>query len=145
MLYVTPEEIDTFGPDSVPTDTTPIERARRAMMGANCWEKGQQMGSRWPIGCVALEVTQRCNLDCMLCYLSEHSEAVRDIPLEEVFRRIDLIQQHYGPNTDVQITGGDPTLRRRDELPAIVRRVRERGMRPTLMTNSPITLTPTMR
>ena len=25
-------------------------------------EKGQQMGSRWPIGCVALEITQRCNL-----------------------------------------------------------------------------------
>ena len=93
------------------------------------------MGSRWPIGCVALEITQRCNLDCTLCYLSEHSEAVKDIPLEEVFRRIDLIHEHYGRNTDVQITGGDPTLRRRDELIAIVRRVRQRGMRPTLMTN----------
>ncbi|MSQ73312.1 MAG: DUF3047 domain-containing protein [Betaproteobacteria bacterium] len=82
------------------------------------------MGSRWPIGCVALEITQRCNLDCTLCYLSEHSEAVRDIPLEEIFRRIDLIFRHYGPNTDVQITGGDPTLRQREELLAIVQRVR---------------------
>lgn len=93
------------------------------------------MGSRWPIGCVALEITQRCNLDCTLCYLSEHSEEVRDIPLEEVFRRIDLIHSHYGPNTDVQVTGGDPTLRQRDELLAIVKRIRERGMRPTLTTN----------
>ena len=25
-------------------------------------EKGPQMGSRWPIGGVALEITQRCNL-----------------------------------------------------------------------------------
>ena len=39
-------------------------------------EKGQQMGGRWSIGCVALEITQRCNLDCTLCYLSEHSEMV---------------------------------------------------------------------
>lgn len=93
------------------------------------------MGSRWPIGCVALEVTQRCNLDCTLCYLSEHSEAVKDIPLEEVFRRIELIRRYYGPNTDVQITGGEPTLRRRDELIEIVRRLHEAGMRSTLMTN----------
>lgn len=60
---------------------------------------------------------------------------MRDVPLEEVFQRIDLIHRHYGPNTDVQVTGGEPTLRRRDELLAILRRIRERGMRPTLMTN----------
>ena len=102
--------------------------AERAMRSDSCWSSSQQMGSRWPIGCVALEITQRCNLDCTLCYLSEHSEAVKDIPLKEVFRRIDLIHEHYGRNTDVQITGGDPTLRRRDELIAIVRRVHQRGM-----------------
>jgi hypothetical protein len=82
-----------------------------------------------------LEVTQRCNLDCSLCYLSENSEAVKDVPLEEVFRRIDLIFSHYGKHTDVQVTGGDPTLRDRDELVAIVARISSLGMRPTLMTN----------
>lgn len=46
MLYMTPEEIEAFGPDSMPADATPIERARRAMPGAGWWEKGQQMGSR---------------------------------------------------------------------------------------------------
>jgi len=105
------------------------------MSNAACFDDRQQMGRRWPIGCVALEITQRCNLDCSLCYLSENSASVKDIPLEEIFRRIDLIRAHYGPNTDVQITGGEPTLRRRDELVAIVRRVRESGLRPTLMTN----------
>jgi len=35
----------------------------------------------------------------------------------------------------VQVTGGDPTLRKRDELVAIVRRIRDKGMRPTLFTN----------
>ncbi len=93
------------------------------------------MGLRWPIGCVALEVTQRCNLDCSLCYLSENSEAVKDVPLKEVFRRIDLIFSHYGRHTDVQVTGGDPTLRDRDELLAVVARISSLVMRPTLMTN----------
>jgi MoaA/NifB/PqqE/SkfB family radical SAM enzyme len=93
------------------------------------------MGRRWPIGCVALEITQRCNLDCTACYLSEHSEGVKDIPLEELFRRIDLIFEHYGPNANVQVTGGDPTLRNREELVAIVRRLSQKGLRPALFTN----------
>ena len=99
------------------------------------WHPRQSMGRRWSIGCVALEITQRCNLDCTLCYLSDHSEAVKDLPIEEIYRRIDMIRAHYGPDTDVQVTGGDPTLRKRDELVAIVRRVREVGMRPSLFTN----------
>lgn len=87
------------------------------------------------MGCVALEITQRCNLDCTLCYLSEISESIRDIPLPEVFRRIETILRHYGPGTDVQVTGGDPTLRKRTELAAIVREIHDSGMRPSLMTN----------
>ena len=105
------------------------------MMATGQWEPHQAMGRRWAIGCVALEITQRCNLDCSACYLSENSELVRDLPLPEVFRRIDRIRRHYGPGTDVQVTGGDPTLRKRDELIAIVRRVREAGMNPSLFTN----------
>lgn len=105
------------------------------MVQTGQWSGGQLMGRRWPIGCVALEITQRCNLDCNACYLSENSESVRDLPLQEVFRRVDMILDHYGPNTDVQITGGDPTLRKRAELVSIVQRVRAKGMRPTLFTN----------
>ncbi len=135
MRYMAPAEIAAFAPDPLPDDGAALGLARRAMQNAGCAAGKQQMGSRWPIGCVALEITQRCNLDCTLCYLSEHAEAVKDITIDEVYRRIDLIQRHYGPGTDVQITGGEPTLRRRDELLAIVRRVRERGLRPTLMTN----------
>ncbi|MEA2919908.1 MAG: 7,8-dihydro-6-hydroxymethylpterin dimethyltransferase, partial [Bradyrhizobium sp.] len=59
----------------------------------------------------------------------------KDLPLEELFRRIDTIFEMYGPNTDIQVTGGDPTLRRREELVAVTRRIRERGMRPSLFTN----------
>lgn len=87
------------------------------------------------MGCVSLEITQRCNLDCTLCYLSEHSEAVRDVPLEEIFRRIDMIEAHYGKNTDVQVSGGDPTLRKREELIQIVQHITDKGMRASLFTN----------
>src|SRR6266545_2585166 len=110
------QEIDTFEPDALPAPSvTALERARRVIEGAGYWNSNQQWGRRWPIGCVALEITQRCNLDCTLCYLSENSEAVRDLPLDEVFRRIELIERYYGRRADVQITGGEPTLRKRDE------------------------------
>lgn len=108
---------------------------RLRMQRAGQWNPRQLAGRRWPVACVSLEITQRCNLDCTLCYLSESAEAVRDFPLEEVYRRIDLILQHYGPGTDVQVSGGEPTLRRRDELVAIVRRLAEAGLRASLFTN----------
>ena len=132
---MTKSEIAAARPQALPQGLTPLQAARETMERTGQWHPRQSMGRRWSIGCVALEITQRCNLDCTLCYLSDHSEAVKDIPLEEVFRRIDMIRAHYGANTDVQVTGGDPTLRRRDELVAIVRRIREAGMRPSLFTN----------
>ncbi len=99
------------------------------------WSESQAAGRRWTIGCVSLEITQRCNLDCTLCYLSDSAEAVRDIPLEDLYRRIDDIALQFGAHTDVQISGGDPTLRDRKELSQIVRYVRAKGLRASLFTN----------
>ncbi len=133
---LSPAEIRAWRPDPLPADgAASIARARARMAAAGQWADWQMLGRRMAIGCVALEITQRCNLDCAYCYLSESSQALADIPLEEVFRRVDLSRAHYGPGTDVQVTGGDPTLRRRDELVAIVRYVRARGLRPSLFTN----------
>jgi hypothetical protein len=105
------------------------------MQSISQWQPWQVVGRRMAIGCVALEITQRCNLDCTYCYLSESSEALKDIPLQEVLRRVDLIYAHYGDGTDVQVTGGDPTLRNRAELREIVAYIRKRNMRPSLFTN----------
>ncbi len=110
---------------------------------AKTWERlspkfrtpSQSLGQRKAIGCVAVEITQRCNLDCTLCYLSEMSESTLDIPMEEVKRRIDEILYIYGPNSPVQITGGDPTLRQEDELIEIVRYASSRTLQPALLTN----------
>jgi 7,8-dihydro-6-hydroxymethylpterin dimethyltransferase len=108
---------------------------RAALQKHGLWTPHQTAARRWPMGCISLEVTQRCNLDCTLCYLSEHSEAVHDFPLQEIFRRIDLIFDHYGHDTDIQISGGDPTLRDHDDLEAIVRYINAMGMRSSLFTN----------
>ena len=135
-----PNDLSLIDPvDLAPPLEVPSADARGAlrerMQRSGQWHDHQMAGRRWPVACVSLEITQRCNLDCTLCYLSEASEAVRDLPLEEVMRRIDLIHAHYGPGTDVQVSGGEPTLRRRDELLAIVARLRERGLRAALFTN----------
>lgn len=109
--------------------------ARSRMRNLGLWHDGQHMGRRWAVGCVAVEVTQRCNLDCTLCYLSESSEALHDLPLEEIFRRLRAVRDCYGPGVDIQITGGEPTLRSRDELVAVVRYARALDLRPALFTN----------
>ncbi len=117
-------------------DCKPVAKAlRTALERYGLFTPHQAATRRWSIGCVSLEVTQRCNLDCSLCYLSEHSEAVQDFPLEEIYRRIDAIAQQYGKDCDVQVSGGDPTLRDHDELELIVRRIVQRGMRASLFTN----------
>ncbi len=77
---------------SVPATGSPgradaLERTRQRL--GPLFRQNQVLGRRNAIGCVALEITQRCNLDCTLCYLSENSERVKDVPLAEVFRRID--------------------------------------------------------
>ncbi len=136
--YLSREEIIDWKP-YIPADANgmgeAIARTRTRVEVAKVWAPNQVLGRRYSIGCVALEITQRCNLDCTLCYLSEMSESTKDIPMSEIYRRIERIKNHFGPGTDIQITGGDPTLRKRSELMEIIRRVREMGMRPTLMTN----------
>ena len=131
-----PDRVDLpgFAPRRVPLPDA-LGDLRGRMQRTGQWDASQLAGRRWPVACVSLEVTQRCNLDCTLCYLSESSEAVRDFPLEEVYRRIDLIVAHFGANTDVQVSGGEPTLRDRDELVAIVARLKQVGLRSSLLTN----------
>jgi 7,8-dihydro-6-hydroxymethylpterin dimethyltransferase len=137
-VYLTKEEISAWRPFPIPDRSdglTPLKRTQKRLQLAGQWAPWQMIGRRMAIGCVALEITQRCNLDCSYCYLSESSEALKDIPIEEVFRRIDAIYEHYGANTDVQVTGGDPTLRNRQELVAIIGYIRDKGMRSSLFTN----------
>ena len=95
----------------------------------------QIAGRLLPMACVSLEITQRCNLDCTLCYLSDRAEMAKDVPLPILLGRIDMIASHYGTGTSIQISGGDPTLRKIEELEALCQHIRGHGMRSCFMTN----------
>ena len=121
------------------TIKTPLSQkgllAKTAERMADVFVPNQILGRLQTIGCVAVEITQKCNLDCTLCYLSEHSQSVADVPIEEVFRRLDDVLVHFGKGTHVQITGGDPTLRKHTELVEIIQYATQLGLKTALFTN----------
>ncbi len=133
--FLTPDEIAAWRPQVPPAPHTLSDHLRKAVDHHGLDTPAQVAGFHFPIGCVALEITQRCNLDCSACYLSDLSEAVLDLPLVEILRRVDQIAAYYGPYTNVQISGGDPTLRKTEDLVAIVRRIASHKMRSALFTN----------
>jgi uncharacterized radical SAM superfamily Fe-S cluster-containing enzyme len=73
---------------------------------------------------VEIEVTQRCNLRCPVCFMSA-GDSSTDVPLERLADFFDTIAQTAGVETGVQITGGEPTSR--PDLPQIIQMGRKRG------------------
>jgi uncharacterized radical SAM superfamily Fe-S cluster-containing enzyme len=76
---------------------------------------------------VELELTHRCNLRCPVCFMAANSaQAAPPEPdlaaIEATFR---AVLARTGPQTAIQLTGGEPTVR--EDLPAIVRLGREIG------------------
>ena len=108
---------------------------RDGLTACGQYHTNQAAGRFFPVACVSLEVTQRCNMDCTLCYLSDHAEQAYDLPLSILFDRIAMVASHYGRGTSVQISGGDPTLRKLEDLEAICGEIRRHGLRSCLMTN----------
>ena len=73
--------------------------------------------------------TRRCNLSCSYC--NEYDDVSKPVPIEEMFRRIDLLG---GMGTSVvTISGGEPLLH--PELDAIIARIRSNGMMAGMITN----------
>ena len=70
-----------------------------------------------------LEVTSRCDLACPVCYASASRNGV-DASLDEIEGWLDTLAE-AGGRVHIQLSGGEPTTR--DDLPAIVARVRARG------------------
>ena len=75
--------------------------------------------------CMLLEVTKRCNLRCPVCFAAAGESGGSDLSLAEIERQYDFLMAHGGP-FNIQLSGGEPTLR--DDLPAIIRMGREKGL-----------------
>ncbi|AFM00928.1 putative Fe-S oxidoreductase [Desulfitobacterium dehalogenans ATCC 51507] len=71
----------------------------------------------WKQTCTALmEVTRRCNLNCRYCF-ADAGDSVQDPSLEVLAGWYRKVMEASGP-TNIQLSGGEPTLR--DDLPEIV-------------------------
>ena len=74
--------------------------------------------------CVLLELTNRCNLRCPVCFASAGEQKPKDLSLAEIGRQYDLLMDRGGP-FNIQLSGGEPTMR--DDLPEIIALGREKG------------------
>ncbi len=77
---------------------------------------------------VELELTHRCNLRCPLCFMSAEESGAGTLPdpgLAEIEQQLRLIMEQVGPQASIQLTGGEPTVRR--DLAKIVKLCREVG------------------
>lgn len=74
--------------------------------------------------CMLLELTNRCNLHCPVCFAAAGEKAPRDLKPEEIERQYDFLMAHGGP-FNIQLSGGEPTMR--DDLPEIIRLGRKKG------------------
>lgn len=74
--------------------------------------------------CMLLELTNRCNLKCPVCFASAGESAPKEPDIEEISRWYDYLMSHGGP-FNIQLSGGEPTMR--DDLPEIIRLGREKG------------------
>jgi uncharacterized radical SAM superfamily Fe-S cluster-containing enzyme len=86
--------------------------------GQGCpFECGHCQEHRQSICSVLLEVTNRCNLDCPVCFASAGEEEVPDPDLETIKGWYQRLLASGGPY-NIQLSGGEPTLR--DDLPEII-------------------------
>lgn len=73
---------------------------------------------------VEIEVTRRCNAKCPVCFMSADFPT-HGISYEEIDGLIETLAEKVGPETGLQITGGEPTIR--PDLPEIVSDARAHG------------------
>src|SRR6185369_5972311 len=74
---------------------------------------------------VLIEVTERCNLACPVCFADAGPLAGEDLSLATIEARYRTALRKSGPHNIVQLSGGEPTVR--DDLPAVIALGRELG------------------
>lgn len=79
---------------------------------------------RQQICCALIEVTQRCNLGCPVCFADAGERQARDPSVPELARQLEMVRSATGA-CNIQLSGGEPTVR--DDLPDIIRAARSLG------------------
>ncbi|OFZ18519.1 MAG: hypothetical protein A2X94_00830 [Bdellovibrionales bacterium GWB1_55_8] len=93
-----------------------------------CLQAQESFGTKWPrpLGTL-VEITNRCNNSCPSCY-HRPQRGLPDPTLSDIMVRITGI-----PDPDIVLMGGEPTVRQ--DLPDIIRAIRQTGRNVVLATN----------
>ncbi|MBN8458660.1 MAG: radical SAM protein [Verrucomicrobia bacterium] len=76
-----------------------------------------------------IELTRECNLACRACY---RAKAAGFKPVADILEEVAVLERNQRLHT-VSLAGGEPTLH--PHLPEIVRSIKQRGLRVSLVTN----------
>lgn len=107
-----------------PKQPSPPDPKRREPVRGCPFDCGLCRNHRQQSCTVIIDVTQRCNLACPVCFAVSTPAGPQDPDLNELEKRIETVSQ-YSPGCNIQLSGGEPTVR--DDLPEIVGRVRDAG------------------
>ncbi len=110
-----------------------LKKIARTAREARMFAKAMR-SARHPILAQVVPI-RRCNLACAYC--NEFDSISDPVPTEQMFRRIDRLSD-LG-TAIITLSGGEPTLH--PDLDLIIRRIRDRGIIATLITNG-LLLTP---
>ncbi|HET6413081.1 MAG TPA: radical SAM protein [Anaeromyxobacter sp.] len=118
VLWRGPPSYDSWAADGGETPCSPSDAPWEGGCAPGCpRECGLCFRHLRPTCCALLEVTSRCDLGCPFCFASSGGGG-RDPGLPEIERRFRaLLSSGRGP-VNVQLSGGEPTLR--DDLPEII-------------------------
>jgi uncharacterized radical SAM superfamily Fe-S cluster-containing enzyme len=73
-----------------------------------------------------VEVTNRCNMACPICY-SDANQSSEDVPIDKIRARLHRLLELTETPIPIQISGGEPSLR--DDLPEIIAIAKDIGYR----------------
>ncbi len=74
--------------------------------------------------CALIEVTNKCNLHCPVCYAGSGTQSSQDPSLQDIENKLEHLLRHAGA-VNVQLSGGEPTMR--TDLTTIIQLAKEKG------------------
>ncbi|MBF4694058.1 radical SAM (seleno)protein TrsS [Fusibacter ferrireducens] len=99
-------------------DRNAFEKAAQPVDSKGCpYECGICAEHQQQSCCVLLEITQRCNLKCPVCFAEAGSEHSMDPTMSQIEAWYEMLLLKGGP-FNIQLSGGEPTMR--DDLPEII-------------------------
>ena len=108
--------------DRIKEPSTPVNPATSVEHGCP-FDCGLCPAHRQHSCCVLLEITERCNLGCPICFASS-GDAADDPPIESLLDTMRDLLTRGGP-LNIQLSGGEPSVR--DDVPRIIQEGKKAG------------------